>query len=281
MRFLIISLLSTFFFACSSAENTSDQANSDQPNLEKALEEDAHPLKKEKIQDEEEPEEEKVSLKVQYPEMYLLFNEYKEKPYDIPESFEKLLIEIFDFPEDMYLGYDLNPIDENQDMVLLRYGLGCSASTCVKGYAVILLDRNYGMLDYKEFSVSSAGEPTNARGTTIVAKNILVHDSKEPIFESNPEFIRDIEHVGDEDKREIFAVLDNKVIDLAKAGKSELRKARNLIYARKGYQFKSKDLQNYFAQYDWYEPKHKESSGLLDDFEKSVAETILEWEKTS
>ncbi|WP_289056016.1 YARHG domain-containing protein [Carboxylicivirga marina] len=37
---------------------------------------------------------------------------------------------------------------------------------------------------------------------------------------------------------------------------SELRLLRNEIYARKGYQFKSKDLSEHFSNFDWYDPKY-------------------------
>lgn len=42
--------------------------------------------------------------------------------------------------------------------------------------------------------------------------------------------------------------------DIAGLDKSELRILRNAIYAMHGHTFKSKDLQEYFGQFSWYEP---------------------------
>lgn len=43
--------------------------------------------------------------------------------------------------------------------------------------------------------------------------------------------------------------------DLKVLSKSDLRLARNEIFARHGYMFKSKELQTYFGSQHWYEPK--------------------------
>lgn len=43
--------------------------------------------------------------------------------------------------------------------------------------------------------------------------------------------------------------------DLTGCPKAELRLMRNTIYARHGYMFQSADLQEYFSQFDWYEPR--------------------------
>ena len=42
--------------------------------------------------------------------------------------------------------------------------------------------------------------------------------------------------------------------DVATRPKDELRLMRNAIYARHGYTFRSKDLSDYFSQFDWYHP---------------------------
>lgn len=49
-----------------------------------------------------------------------------------------------------------------------------------------------------------------------------------------------------------------KESDLTGLSAKELRIMRNWIYARHGYIFKKKDLQNYFAQFDWYHPQYSE-----------------------
>ena len=40
--------------------------------------------------------------------------------------------------------------------------------------------------------------------------------------------------------------------ELQKLSKGQLRKLRNAFFARQGYQFNSKDLQEFFGQFDWY-----------------------------
>jgi hypothetical protein len=40
--------------------------------------------------------------------------------------------------------------------------------------------------------------------------------------------------------------------ELQKLSKGQLRKLRNAFFARQGYQFSSKDLQEFFGQFDWY-----------------------------
>ncbi|AXH98237.1 YARHG domain-containing protein [Sporosarcina sp. PTS2304] len=58
-----------------------------------------------------------------------------------------------------------------------------------------------------------------------------------------------------------------KASDLANLSKSELRLARNEIYARYGYIFKSKELQAYFDSQNWYVPNDS-YGGSLTDWEK-------------
>jgi hypothetical protein len=68
----------------------------------------------------------------------------------------------------------------------------------------------------------------------------------------------------------ILADSDKKVLgeeDIAGISKEQLRLARNEIYARHGYVFKSQDLQKYFSSKSWY---HEDNSydGSLSEVEK-------------
>jgi membrane-associated protein TcaA len=65
--------------------------------------------------------------------------------------------------------------------------------------------------------------------------------------------------------------------DIAGFSKSELRLARNEIYARYGYIFKSQDLQNYFNSQDWYSP-NPSYNGELSSLEKSNVDFIKSFE---
>jgi len=49
---------------------------------------------------------------------------------------------------------------------------------------------------------------------------------------------------------------------------NELRLLRNEIFARKGYKFKSKDLNDYFTQFNWYNPKVSQ----IDSINKLLSE---------
>ena len=65
--------------------------------------------------------------------------------------------------------------------------------------------------------------------------------------------------------------------DIQGLSKSQLRIARNEIYARYGYVFDSKDLQNYFSSQAWYTP-NASYSGALTDWEKQNVELIKSYE---
>lgn len=66
--------------------------------------------------------------------------------------------------------------------------------------------------------------------------------------------------------------------DLRYKSGSDLRIMRNYIFARHGYKFKSKDLQDFFAQYSWYVPRYSDVSSSLNKIEKSNIQTIKSWE---
>ena len=59
----------------------------------------------------------------------------------------------------------------------------------------------------------------------------------------------------------------------------ELRLYRNLQYARHGYNFKSQDLQEYFSQFEWYEPKESKVGIKLTKEEEKIVNKCLELEK--
>ena len=62
--------------------------------------------------------------------------------------------------------------------------------------------------------------------------------------------------------------------DLSGLSKADLRIMRNWIYARHGYKFKSKDLQDYFGQFDWYSPRYTDVTSQLSAIEKNNVEFI-------
>jgi len=68
----------------------------------------------------------------------------------------------------------------------------------------------------------------------------------------------------------ILPASDKRVMseeDIANLTKRQLGLARNEIYARHGYIFKSQDLQKYFSSKSWYHPDHS-FDGSLNEVEK-------------
>lgn len=63
--------------------------------------------------------------------------------------------------------------------------------------------------------------------------------------------------------------------DLSYLMKEELRIARNEIYARHGYIFKSNDLKEYFSNTSWYQPVFSDASQFdLNEYERYNVEFI-------
>lgn len=65
--------------------------------------------------------------------------------------------------------------------------------------------------------------------------------------------------------------------DLKGLSKSDLRLARNEIYARYGFIFESKELQSYFGSQIWYTPDYS-YNGYLTDWEKHNVDLIKSYE---
>lgn len=74
----------------------------------------------------------------------------------------------------------------------------------------------------------------------------------------------------------ILPASDKRVVseeDIANLTKGQLRIARNEIYARHGYVFKSQDLQKYFSSKSWYHPDPS-FDGSLNEVEKENVDFI-------
>ena len=68
-------------------------------------------------------------------------------------------------------------------------------------------------------------------------------------------------------------------MDIKHFTKAELRIIRNQIYAKYGYKFKSKDLQEYFGQQHWYVPRYNDVSNRLTTIERDNVDFIQSYEK--
>lgn len=63
---------------------------------------------------------------------------------------------------------------------------------------------------------------------------------------------------------------------------NELRLLRNEFFARKGYKFKSDDLNDYFNEYYWYIAKNDDIDNIeLSSFEKNIIDTIKVYEQAN
>lgn len=67
--------------------------------------------------------------------------------------------------------------------------------------------------------------------------------------------------------------------DLQGLSKDELRILRNAVYARHNFKFKSADLQEYFEQFDWYNPLKNDVTEELNSIELENIKIIQEAEK--
>lgn len=76
----------------------------------------------------------------------------------------------------------------------------------------------------------------------------------------------------------MFELKENDLPDYSTVTKKTLRLFRNLIFARNGYVFKSKDLQDYFNSCTWYNPKHQFNENDMRKDEKDFISLIQIYE---
>lgn len=76
----------------------------------------------------------------------------------------------------------------------------------------------------------------------------------------------------------MFELKENDLPDYSTVTKKTLRLFRNLIFARNGYVFKSKDLQDYFNSCTWYNPKHQFNENDMRKDEKDFIKLMQIYE---
>ena len=122
---------------------------------------------------------------------------------------------------------------------------------------------------------------TGTKATTEVALNIQSTEEKEEVKEKTviKEVIREVPVNSGYGyyllPHSSYSYLNYS--DIAGFSKSELRLARNEIYARHGFVFQSDDLRAYFKSQDWYIPDSS-FSGNLSSIEKSNVDFIKSYE---
>lgn len=181
---------------------------------------------------------------------------------------------------DLYRGYKLHHIGKNLYLVDIGTRWGCAASTCMGFNTLVLWDKYRGLLQKKEIEFSSTDSPSSIN-LDIIANSIAYYKIEESVYEHDElEFSRGIKFARHEYTHHFFWISSEDLIDLEKADKNTLRRARNLIYAWHGYKFKSEDLQEYFSKFDWYNPIYDSEQGLLSEKELEVANLIKKLEDT-
>lgn len=115
------------------------------------------------------------------------------------------------------------------------------------------------------FSVSSTVKDFDSEEDMSESDETYYPDQMNPLAELSDNYNLDQEELG--------------MMTLQNYNKETLRIMRNWIFARHGYKFKSKDLQDYFGQFSWYEPKYSDVTKYLNSTEKENIETLKEAEK--
>lgn len=163
--------------------------------------------------------------------------------------------------------YQYFKLDKHNFFVLFWEEQNC-ARYCYNNYKVYLMNEKKGIVNKADFSVNEGGYEIS-----IVGDNLL--------FIKDESIIAYADHDETKVIHNYFYIMDDKIIELKKADKKNLRLARNHLFAKKGYQFKSEDLKHYFGQKDWYEPHTDHTDNLLNDSEKRVVEDIAEMENNA
>lgn len=129
--------------------------------------------------------------------------------------------------------------------------------------------------------------------TEIVSSDLIEEELVEPVDldMSDAEAYaidEELDQLAEIEKSEISSLSDNPYLwlstrrvrssDVSGLPKSELRILRNAIYAMHGRRFKSKDLAEYFAQYDWYTPFYDEVEDQLNSTERENIKIIKAYE---
>ena len=98
----------------------------------------------------------------------------------------------------------------------------------------------------------------------------------ESTVESNEVF--NTETVDDENPYEWLSQRAVTAADLSGKTAGDLRLMRNAIFARHGYIFKTKDLQEYFQNFSWYTPRYADVTAMLSPLEIKNIEFIKKFE---
>ena len=114
--------------------------------------------------------------------------------------------------------------------------------------------------------------------TVIQDKNGNKQDSSDDFNDSEYEEQSPLELLAEDYYLDDYELEETELHDY---NKETLRIMRNWIFAKHGRKFKSKDLQEFFSQFDWYKPKNTNISGNLTKIEKENIEILKKAEKNA
>ncbi len=122
--------------------------------------------------------------------------------------------------------------------------------------------------NFEEYDLEDPGCITQEEYDEIMA------NAETETYDNTTEYNTDesnMQQASDETNPVNYTILSTRRLteeDLSGLSKEELRIARNEIYARHGYMFKSADLKEYFGSKSWYQPIFNETSSLdLNEYE--------------
>ena len=196
----------------------------------------------------------------------------------IPEEYYNLLLsdkqkELLDY--DSGAGfYSIMTTQKINDYFLLMIKSGnfdCTAINCQTEFNFLLVNNVSNMVsNYAEGGSYETDPDFVIIHNAFISIKWLIND-----YEEN-----DAGAMEGTGKSEIFihyiTIIDQKLYELSSLTKKQLRIQRNLIFARYGYKFKSKDLSEYFSKFDWYNPLYNDVKKQLTENDKELI-TEITW----
>lgn len=101
---------------------------------------------------------------------------------------------------------------------------------------------------------------------------------EESLIEVPESIVSDSDNGVDESQYDWLSERAVTAADLAGKTSGDLRLMRNAIFARHGYIFKSADLTDYFSNFSWYTPRHKDVTPYLSKVEQQNIAFINKFE---
>jgi len=221
------------------------------------------------------------SGKPNFTNIYNYFSDQSNYKKQVPsEIYTQLGIDIFKIDGDIWPVQILFAVkkENKQDIVILLKRDGESAGSFAelpkKDLFLFILNKEL-MIAKNAFQIETIDEPIQISFTHDCFLEISTKFQEREIDRENFEIKKGLYYTKYED----FALFENKIKSFSDYSKNDLRMIRNHIFARYGYIFKSKDLNDYFSKYSWYKPMNKNVDKFLTDRDKRIMNKISLLEK--